>query len=424
MFKDVNELINCIEKTHMQTKVDSLDYMVKLLDKFDHPEIGLPIIHIGGTNGKGSTVEYVKSILMEDGFSVATFTSPYVDKFNERIQVNGEYISDTDLIKYANIIEDKFKDKDLPSFFDFMTILAFLYFRDLYNSHIVDIVILEVGLGGIFDPTNVCIPLVSAITNVTFDHMQILGNTLKEIWTNKLGILKKDIPFITYSSEYDDLVRKANKISKDDSNLYFLVKSDILDLKIDENCTRFNLGHIKDIKLYKLGAYQAENAYLAISIIEVLNKYYGFNITEDTIRDGLAHANILGRLERISNNPVIILDGAHNVDAFSRLIEYIRTINHNKKVRLIVAISENKEPKKMVTMLNDLGDEIVFSEFNNPRRAKASELYAYSKHKNKKMIDQIPKMIEYVLSDNDHENYIFGSLFFVSEAREYLKGNN
>ena len=419
MITCINELISLIENSKRQEKKTSLEKMFSLCSLFNNPQNDIPCIHVGGTNGKGSTVTYIKSILMEAGFNVGAFISPYVVCFNERISVNNTYISDSDLLHYGNLVIDKLNcvNQPIPSFFDFLTIIAFLYFKDLYQAKKIDYVVLEVGMGGIYDSTNVCKPLVSLVTNVDYDHMSVLGNTLEEIWHNKLGIMKHHVPFICYSTAYDYLVIDEAIRKNNLDYIKLIKKSDCLNTHIDNNQTIFDYLDLKDIKLGLLGKYQAENACLAIKAIKALN----INIASEVIKKGLEKAFWPGRLEIVNKSPLIILDGAHNVDAINRLYEFIKMYHFNKPLRLVIAISANKEVDKMIKIIEPLADEVVYTEFNYKRSDLASHLYHLSNHPNKKLMENDQEVIPYIMNDLDHDNLLFGSLYFVSEIRKLFK---
>jgi len=197
MFKTVEEAQNWIENIkRFGSKLD-LKRMEKVVALLDHPEKAFKSIHVAGTNGKGSTSTYLKKILSHAGFKVGIYTSPYVVKFNERIGINDDYISDDELVHYANelypLTEKMLEDDETVTFFEVLTLMAFLYFRDQK----VDYAVIEVGLGGLLDATNVIIPEISVITNISYDHMKQLGNTLESIALNKLGIVKDNVPLVT-----------------------------------------------------------------------------------------------------------------------------------------------------------------------------------------------------------------------------------
>ena len=198
LFTDVNEFIKWVEIRSRFSKKVSLDNMRYFASLFGNPQNKFNSIHVTGTNGKGSTVSYLKNIYLKQNLNVATFTSPYIICFNERITYNNKFISDEDLLKYGNLIISKFQEieesnHELPSFFEFITLLAFLYFADLKD---LDIAIIEVGIGGRLDATNIITPLCSVITNIGMDHMSQLGDSKESILNEKLGIVKENSLFV------------------------------------------------------------------------------------------------------------------------------------------------------------------------------------------------------------------------------------
>ncbi|HHX79102.1 MAG TPA: bifunctional folylpolyglutamate synthase/dihydrofolate synthase, partial [Acholeplasmataceae bacterium] len=273
MFKDINEFILFVEAQKRNEKKTSLDRMKKIAEIYGNPQDGLRFIHITGTNGKGSVCSFIESILTTSGVNVGKFISPYIITFNERISYNKQYISDKDLLKYGNIIINKYNLLDElgishPSFFEFVTLLSFLYFKDIKK---IDVVILEVGIGGLLDSTNIIKnSIVTAISNVNLDHMSLLGNSLQEIALQKLGILKENIPLFTIQN--DDLADLfINETNKFKSDLTIVKFKDIKNLKISKDNTKFDYKNIKNIKLNLLGKYQSENSAIAIEICLYLN---------------------------------------------------------------------------------------------------------------------------------------------------------
>ena len=377
----------------------------------------LKIIHVTGTNGKGSTVSYMANVLMEAGYNVGTFTSPYIECFNERIQINKSYIPDNKVLEYTNYIISKYEnipyDKQ-PSFFAIITLMAFMYFKEMN----VDYAIIEVGIGGLLDDTNVVNPILSLISNVSYAHTDVLGDTIQEIAYNKLGIVKPGIPLVTIENDEitECIIDKCTKTK----SLYTIVKkSDIKNVNLEIGSTTFDYQEFKNIKLKMSGLYQCENASIVIEGVRYLNKL-GANISTSNLMKGLENTFWLGRLEVISLNPTIILDGAHNVDGITRLVEYINSIRKNKKVRLILAISANKDKKNMISLIDSNCDELIFTSFTYKRSDEAINLFNLSNHKNKLLEEDIMKIIDSI-KDDDYINIFSGSLYFVSEVRKIMK---
>ena len=421
MFTNIKECISFIENSHRKS-TKSLEHMFKLCEVYGNPQKDLKYIHVAGTNGKGSIVSYLKEILYNANLNVGTFTSPYIECFNERISFNKKYISDELIIKYTNEIISKYdylneNNIELPSFFAIVTLICFMYFRDVKP----DVVILEVGIGGLLDSTNVINPILSIISNVSYDHMSILGETLEEIAMNKLGIVKKDIPLVTISNPLiNELIKEA--CNKNNSYLKLVNKDDIANVNITIGSSKFDYKDYKNIKIKMSGLHQTENASIAIESCVLLRKY--FNITDKNIYNGLLNTFWPGRLEVIQEDPFIILDGAHNIDGITRLHDFIKTIKNDfDKIVLVLAISSNKETKKMINEIEKDVNNIIFTSFNYKRSEDYNILYEYSNHPNKEKCENIDLLVNKSLNnDNKKVIWIFsGSLYFVSELRKKFK---
>lgn len=421
MFKTVEECISFIENSH-RTSTKSLEHMQLLCDIYGNPEKGLKYIHVAGTNGKGSVVSYLREIFYDTNINVGTFTSPYIECFNERITYNKQFISDELIIKYTNEIINKYpylkeNNIELPSFFSFITLMCFMYFRDVKP----DVVILETGIGGLLDCTNVITPILSIISNVAYDHMNILGNTIEKIAINKLGIVKKNIPLVTISNDkINDLIKEICR--KNNSPLTLFNKDDIVNAKLNIDGSLFDYKDHKDVKLKLAGMHQIENACLVIESCNYLHKYY--NITKSNIYNGLLKTFWPGRLEIIRKDPYIILDGAHNIDGITRLHDFIKTIKKDfNKIILVLAISSNKETARMINNIEKDVDEIIFTSFNYKRSEDYNILYQYSNHPNKQKNENVDELALSSLNNNDNKVlWIFsGSLYFVSQLRKIFK---
>jgi len=416
MFNDINALVEFIQNQRRNEKKESLSYMRKLCMIFGNPENKSNFIHIGGTNGKGSTISFLKHILLEAGYKVGSFTSPYIIKFNERITLNDKYISDEDLLKYGNYILSRYEDLEKhnmrqPGFFEFLTLLMFLYFADQN----VDLVICEVGIGGKLDSTNVITPLISAVTNVSYDHIQMLGDTLSQIWDNKLGIIKNNIPFITFkNSEFNDKI--INKAEEENSPLLLIEEETIKDIEVKLEYTKFTYQDFENVNLQLLGKHQTLNAVLAI---EIARNIKGHPVSHKSIYEGLQKANLPGRLEIVNNNPLIILDGAHNIGGIGKLANFILNLKNNY-IRLVFAVSSNKEKDKMISFLENYVDEVIFTQFHNQRSVDSEYLFSLSKHENKKIINDLNKIINLSLENKETITIFCGSLYLISEIRNLI----
>ncbi|MBQ8293176.1 MAG: bifunctional folylpolyglutamate synthase/dihydrofolate synthase [Bacilli bacterium] len=415
-FNDITSCINWIESQRRFSKKTSLDNMKHYCKLLGNPQDKFTSIHVTGTNGKGSVVSYLKNIFLDAHINVGTFTSPYIIKFNERICYNGEMISDEEVLKLAKKVYDIYSQLELdnisyPSFFEFTTLMAFVYFSEKEN---LDVVIVEVGIGGTLDSTNVITPIASIITNVSYDHMNVLGNTLEEILANKLGIVKTNVPAIMGIKD-ENLIEVAKKhLETVTTEGYFpLTKSPVIHYS-NINGSSFDYQGFKDLQITLSGYHQIENAIIALETIKTLKNK--FNITTDNIYQGLLNTKWLGRMEILSNQPLIVVDGAHNIDGITRIAEFVKNLKYTKK-RCIFSCSDDKEKEKMIAEIEPYFDEIILTAFTYKRHSDASELYEYSQHQNKRINLDIDSIIDEVFENPYDFNIFIGSLYFVSEVR-------
>lgn len=422
MFNNITDLISWIESQKRMVPKISLDRMRRICELFGNPQAGLKYIHVGGTNGKGSTVSFIKTVLLEAGYNIGTFISPYVDVFNERIAFNNQYISDDELLELGNYIIGKyylFDDNDIsrPSFFEFITLMAFIYFS---RQSQIDLVILEVGLGGLLDATNIIIPLVTVITSISYDHEKVLGTSLQEIARNKLGIVKSGVPLVTLKNEdVFDIVRTA--VTEKQSPLVLIDPKDIKNIKATIDYTSFDYQDYHNLEVGLLGFHQAENAVLALRTIRVLSDIYGYRINTAALRRGLRLTKWPGRLQLISQNPVILLDGAHNPGGIVRLVEFLQSIKGGKYLRVVFAVSADKDKPEMIQTLDEVADEIIFTRFGYKRSDTAENLIQLSHHYNKRLENDWQTLLTMAFADKTSISVFCGSLYFVSEIYNYLK---
>ena len=399
-----------------KTNLDNMKYFCKLLC---NPESSFKAIHVTGTNGKGSTVAMLTSVLMAKGYNVGTFTSPYIECFNERIAFNTKPIDDDDLLKMANrvieiypILEENNFPK--PTFFEFITLCAFCYFKSLNN---LDYAVIEVGMGGRLDSTNVITPIVSIITNVALDHMQILGNTKEAILIEKLGIVKDNIPVVCGLKEENLKMIATNVANIHNSQIVFPKYNEVKNVKCDLSDTCFTYQG-QDYQLSLLGFHQVENALLVIETFNLLKDDLKLSIQD--LHNGLKNTKWVGRLEKINDDPVIYIDGGHNIDGISRITEFVKSLNI-PNVRAVISISHDKELLPMIKMVDETFDEIIFTSYTYARSAKAEDLYNLSSSKNKKCIENLDVAVKYVLTNKKPITVFLGSLYLASEIRNKLK---
>lgn len=418
MFKEFEATKNWIENIKKFGSKLDLSRITMVLERLGNPQNQFKSIHVAGTNGKGSTSSYLAKILREAGYKVGLYTSPYIVKFNERIVINNVYISDETIVTYANQIYpiwEEFYDKNNTiTFFEVLTIMCFLYFRD----EAVDFAVIEVGLGGLLDATNVIQPIITLITNISYDHMNVLGDTLESIALNKLGIVKDHTPLIT-SIENEKLYPLFKKITqKHHAELVFVDFTKLTDVELSET-TKF-IYKSKEYITGLPGYHQAKNASLAIETINVLNQKYDLNISNEMIRKGLLETKWPGRFEIFNHN--IVLDGAHNIGGIEALKKTVNKLYADKNVKCLVSIMADKEHLKIIEVLDNFCDELFFTEFDYARRADAKELFKESHHRNKKLYKDY-KTIFLKLSKSlrdDEVLLVTGSLYFISEIRKLL----
>lgn len=366
--------------------------MKKILNKLGNPQDELKIIHVAGTNGKGSTCNYLNNILMADGYKVGLFTSPHIYEHNERIKINNLNIDTNDYFFIYNLIEQEVNEYDLGMFeIDF--IVAMQYFK----NNDCEYVIVEVGIGGLCDCTNIVTPIISAITSVSFDHQKILGHTIAEIAKQKAGIIKNNIPCVCFRDNKEALEIIRQKCLGCNSDLII----------IDDCSYCGNVFYYKDIKVedLEIPKYQLNNLRIAIEISKNLN------IKNTSIVKGIKYSYWPGRYEIIRDKPLIIIDGSHNVDAINKLL-----VDVPNDINVIFSASEDKEYGKIINILKKKANNVVLVEFNNPRCFDAEKI---SHEFNVNYCKDLKKAVEGAFN-SDQDYLICGSLYLVSDVLKII----
>ncbi len=400
----------------------SLDKISFLLEELDNPQYDFASILVGGTNGKGSVCTILNSILTKtEDYSIGLFTSPHLISMKERRVVCGKEVPDKLWCEGVKKIRDvcKIMDKDAsfgpPAFFEIITALAFWIFRELE----VDLAIVEVGLGGRFDSTNACSPEVAAITNIGMDHMEFLGETKEKIAEEKLKIVRKRRPLITTEEDENILSLFKTKLKKSHSKIitpktedYFQVKESNLE------------GHMltvkatgEDVHFPMIGKHQLKNLTLALAIVEQL-KTNGFEITEENISSGIKSSSWQGRLQWLTTNPKILLDGAHNPESIEALASFLSSFKEEKgeTFNIIFGALKDKTIKDMVAKLAPFGNKLYFVSPNCPRRLDLEDFKALNLEENWSWVDNLEEAICLCSEDKDRPTLICGSLYLISEA--------
>ena len=342
-----------------------LDRMRQALALFNHPENQFPSLHIAGTNGKGSTAALLHNILQQAGYRTALYTSPHLESFTERIRIGHEEIAQTEVVSLADEIWHCTAEANVPlTFFEFITVMAFIYFA----RNRVNVAVIEVGLGGRLDATNVVTPLVSVITTIAKDHEAYLGPDELSIAREKGGIIKPRIPVICgkVSEPVTAVLQEIARLRE--SPAYFLGTSFSFLLK---NESLFDYIGIKQnlsgLALALRGRHQLANASLALAALELVNEY--FPVPQVALRYGLETVQWPGRLELISERPLVILDGAHNPEGVRALADALIELRQGRKIKLLFATMADKEWQLMLEILAKLADEIIFTRVSMERSA-------------------------------------------------------
>lgn len=426
-----------IEKIHEFERFGSilgLERMTNLLELLGNPQDELKVIHVAGTNGKGSTCRYMYSILQQAGYKTGLYTSPFLEKFNERIEFDGEMISDEDLSVYTDRVLAEVKnmtDKGLesPTEFEVVTAIAFLYFKE----KACDYVILEVGLGGSGDSTNVCKkPLVTAITSVSFDHMDRLGNTIEEIAKEKAGIIKDGCPVVT--SCQDEAALGVIKAIAEEHGCQYIQTKDVEISISKEGLSGYQFDarlleeYYGKLEISMTGRHQIDNAVCALTVLKVLEQQDNINIADEHLYIGLKKARQHGRFEvmtDLDDRPVVIIDGAHNIDGASALRKSMESLCEGKKVLMAIGMLADKDVNGIIGEFTKITKDFVITEPENPRKLEASKLAMLLEkegctcHMMPNPEDACQKVNE--IKDQYDVVLFAGSLYLIGKIRSILK---
>ena len=418
---NITETLDYIHSVCWKGMMPGLERITELLKKMGNPEKDLKFIHIAGTNGKGSTAAMTASILRKAGYRTGLYTSPFIYQFGERMQVNGEMISDEELIEITEQVKPIADTMaETPTEFELITAIAFQFFK----QQKCDIVVLEVGLGGLLDATNVIeCPEVAVITNIGLDHTDILGNTLEEIAFNKAGIIKENGHAVIYrgAPSVEAVFEKACK----ERNTQ-LKKADFDGLKPKTHDLFeqvFDCGDYKDIHLPLLGDHQLHNAAVVLAVAETLQDI-GWNITKENIYEGIRDVSWPGRFDIVCRDPLFIIDGGHNPQCLEALVKNIQDYLADRRVIALTGVLADKDYGDMYKPVMPYIEQFVCVTPPNPRRLMAEELAQHLQNVGAKATpcDTIPEGVKLAieLAGNDGVVLCFGSLYTIGDIRNAL----
>jgi dihydrofolate synthase/folylpolyglutamate synthase len=383
----------------------SLDRVNHLLDRLGRPDRAYRAIHIAGTKGKGSTAAMIESSLRAAGYRTGFYTSPHLHTFRERMRVNNEFIARDQFAQLVDEIEPHVAAVEGLTWFEIVTAIAFLFFA---RSHI-DVAVLEVGLGGRFDATNVVTPIVSVITSLSMDHMNLLGNSIEQIAFEKAGIIKRHVPAVSAPQvpEALDVIRRVARMRGAELSVV---------LEPPPQPSPDSQG--REWALPLLGAHQLINASVAVTVLHIAHQH-GLAISEEAIQRGLATVQWPGRLEVLNRDPLLVVDGAHNGDSAQKLAQALRDVFHVEKWTLIIGISADKDIPAILEALLPLAEKVIVTRATNQRAANIEALGAQVADRGyaPTLATSVTDALDIAL--HDHLPIIItGSLFTVADARE------
>lgn len=427
------EAMQFIHSTYKFGSKLGLQNITKLTELLGNPQDSYKIIHVAGTNGKGSTCNMIHDVLMASGYKTGLFISPFLEEFTERIQINKQHIDKESLARITGLVKEKIgimleEGYNHPTEFEVVTAIGFKYFQEQK----IDFLVLEVGLGGRFDATNVVRDtLVSVITSISYDHMEYLGDTLEKIAFEKAGIIKENSCVVIYPQE-ENIVNTIKETAKNkNTSVYETHKEDIVKLKGDLTGQWFkylnkDVFNLPDVKMNFLGEHQLYNALAALKALEII-KNAGYNITEESICEGFLTCRFAGRFEIIRENPVIVLDGGHNINGIEYFAKAVKENFRDNKIILFFGMLKDKNPEDVLSYIIPLCKEVYTLTPNNPRAMKAADLAdLIIKHYDLKVtpLNDYNEIIP-IINNVDSNEYIafVGSLYMIGDIRTLINKN-
>jgi len=435
-----NEVIEIIQNTRRFGNLTGYEVSKQMLEQLGNPQSGIPFVHVAGTNGKGSTTAFLCKILEQTGKKVGMFTSPHLITFEERIRINGNYISKEDVTRLGNqLLTTEFNVS--PTMFDYCLAMSVLYFKE-QNC---DIMVMETGIGGRYDSTNALgLPEVAVITKIGYDHMAVLGDTIEEIANEKAGIIKENGIVVTSQQEAAVKTVLYDSFTKVNAVQYYEIGPG-------------DIGYVKTLPMRMTGSYQLENAATAVAVAKTLFKKWNEEQTfisseseqEAYIREGVSKAFWKGRMEIVNDNPFFMIDGAHNGHGVHALAESLKALYPGEKFHFIMGVMADKDYEKMIEELLPIALDFVTVTPESNRALQSKELaecitqkgikarYAEDMEavirpflpqhncvmKDTTVIKTSDKEVHVYLTHADHKTIAFGSLYFIGAIEAMLDKN-
>lgn len=392
-----------------------------MLDKLGNPEEKIQAVHVVGTNGKGSTVSYLREALVANKYKIGTFTSPFIVTFNERISINGTPITDDELVELVQIVKpiserlESETDLGPATEFEIITLMMFVYFGTV---HPVDFVIIEAGLGALNDSTNVFQPIMTVLTSIGLDHTNILGDTYMDIAREKAGVIKPSVPLV-YAIKPKDALHFVREVVEKNYNKGLELDRDFHVLSDNTEFTyRYGSYELENIQLKMIGQHQHENAALAITTLIEMYQRGMIQLNFNTMIEAIEHTTWSGRIEKVQEQPLILIDGAHNKESIDALVDTLKQYYSDKKIDVLFAAIDGKPIGKMMSSIEEIANRFYVTTFDFPKALPIDAVYDYLEHHHIEKVQDYPQFIE----KYDGELLVVtGSLYFISEVRKLFK---
>ncbi len=413
-----------------------LTRMNLLMEHFGHPERRLKFIHVAGTNGKGSVCAYLTEVLQRNGYDVGSFTSPYIERFTDRLRYNGKDIPDEDVLRLANRLKplaDELAEGEAgpPTMFELVTAMAILYFG---QTVFPDFVVWETGLGGRLDSTNIVTPILSILTNVGHDHMDVLGDTLEKIAWEKAGIIKNGVPVVSAIDQPEALEVVHQVCTDKQATLYSLNREFHFEATASsETGQTFDFmgpfRHFAEVPMSMIGYHQFKNASVAFMALEVLRQYYAVVLEDEQIAEGFRETRWPGRLELVSNHPRLLLDGAHNPEGAAALAAALKETYRYRKLNIAMGMISTKDHVGFLSQILPLADTVIFTEPDFHKKMDAAALAERANslpadlHKPKIIVEaDWRKALDALIAMTDEEDLalVCGTLYLISDVRSWV----